>query len=42
MDEGRRNARGGLEKVLDVNLNGVFLCCQAVGREMIKRKKGVL
>jgi len=28
------------KKVLDVNLNGVFLCCQAVGREMIKRKRG--
>ncbi|MDK2897258.1 MAG: hypothetical protein PWP04_1378 [Candidatus Atribacteria bacterium] len=28
------------KKVLDVNLNGVFLCCQAVGKEMIKRKKG--
>ncbi|MBP9015365.1 MAG: glucose 1-dehydrogenase [Candidatus Atribacteria bacterium] len=28
------------KRVIDINLNGVFLCCQAVGREMIKRKKG--
>ena len=26
--------------LLDVNLRGVFLCCQVVGREMIKRKHG--
>ncbi|HSV32364.1 MAG TPA: glucose 1-dehydrogenase [Atribacteraceae bacterium] len=26
--------------VLDINLNGVFLSCQVVGREMIKRKQG--
>ncbi|WP_369017366.1 SDR family oxidoreductase [Thermatribacter velox] len=28
------------KRVIDVNLTGTFLCCQAVGREMIKRKKG--
>jgi NAD(P)-dependent dehydrogenase (short-subunit alcohol dehydrogenase family) len=27
-------------EVLDVNLTGVFLCCQAVGRHMIERKQG--
>jgi NAD(P)-dependent dehydrogenase (short-subunit alcohol dehydrogenase family) len=28
------------DDVINVNLKGVFLCCQAVGREMIKQKKG--
>lgn len=28
------------QKLMDINLNGVFLCCKWVGREMIKRKKG--
>ncbi len=28
------------EKVMDANLKSVFLCCQAAGREMIKRKSG--
>jgi NAD(P)-dependent dehydrogenase (short-subunit alcohol dehydrogenase family) len=28
------------DRVVDVNLKGVFLCCRAVGREMIKRKSG--
>lgn len=28
------------DRVLDVNLKGTFLCSQAVGREMIKRRKG--
>jgi NAD(P)-dependent dehydrogenase (short-subunit alcohol dehydrogenase family) len=28
------------KKLIDVNLNGVFLCCKWVGREMIKRKSG--
>jgi len=28
------------DRVLDVNLTGVFLCAQAVGREMIKQRKG--
>jgi NAD(P)-dependent dehydrogenase (short-subunit alcohol dehydrogenase family) len=28
------------QKIMDVNLNGVFLCCKWVGREMIKKKKG--
>jgi len=26
--------------IMDVNLKGLFFCCQLVGREMIKRKKG--
>ncbi|HAX18358.1 MAG TPA: short-chain dehydrogenase [Actinobacteria bacterium] len=28
------------KKVIDVNLNGVFLYCKTVGREMIKNRKG--
>ena len=28
------------DRLMGVNLKGVFYCCQAVGREMIKRKKG--
>ncbi|MCG8402864.1 MAG: glucose 1-dehydrogenase [Firmicutes bacterium] len=28
------------EQVMAVNLKGVFLCCQKVGREMIRRKSG--
>ena len=28
------------DDVIDVNLNGVFLCAKAFGKEMIKRKKG--
>lgn len=27
-------------RVIDVNLTGVFLCCQAVGRHMIKQRNG--
>ena len=27
-------------KVFDVNLNGLFFCCQAVGRHMIERGQG--
>ncbi|NSW75779.1 MAG: glucose 1-dehydrogenase [Candidatus Atribacteria bacterium] len=27
-------------RVISINLTGLFLCCQAVGREMIKRRKG--
>ena len=30
----------GWDQVLDVNLKGVFLCCQAVGRQMIKQGGG--
>ena len=26
--------------VIDVNLNGLFFCCQAVGRHMIERRRG--
>ncbi|MEJ2479398.1 MAG: glucose 1-dehydrogenase [Acidihalobacter sp.] len=29
-------------RVIDVNLNGVFWCCQAVGRHMLARKSGVI
>jgi NAD(P)-dependent dehydrogenase (short-subunit alcohol dehydrogenase family) len=28
------------QKVMDINVRGTFLCCQAVGREMIKNKGG--
>ena len=28
------------DTILNTNLRGLFLCCQLVGREMIKRKKG--
>ncbi len=28
------------DRVMDTNLKGVFFCCQAVGREMIKNQKG--
>lgn len=28
------------DRVLDVNLKGVFFCAQAVGREMVKRRSG--
>ncbi len=30
----------GWDQVLDVNLKGVFLCCQAVGKKMIQQKGG--
>jgi NAD(P)-dependent dehydrogenase (short-subunit alcohol dehydrogenase family) len=30
----------GWDQVFDVNLKGVFLCCQAVGRQMIKHGGG--
>jgi len=30
----------GWDQVLDVNLKGVFVCCQAVGRQMIKQGGG--
>jgi len=30
----------GWDQVLDVNLKGVFLCCQAVGKQMIKQGGG--
>ncbi len=29
-------------KVIDVNLNGVFWCCQAFGAQMLRRKKGAI
>ncbi len=28
------------QKVMDINVRGTFLCCQAVGRQMIKQKSG--
>jgi len=28
------------DRLMDINLKGTFLCCQAAGREMIKKKKG--
>ena len=30
----------GWDQVLDVNLKGVFLCCQAVGKQMIEQRGG--
>ncbi|MCL4124869.1 UNVERIFIED_CONTAM: hypothetical protein GTU68_007537 [Idotea baltica] len=30
------------QKVMDVNLNGVFWCCRAFGRHMLKRERGVI
>lgn len=30
------------DRVLDVNLRGTFLCCQAVGRGMLERGRGVI
>lgn len=30
------------EKALNVNLTGTFLCCQAVGKQMVKQKRGVI
>ncbi len=30
----------GWDQVLDVNLKGVFLCCQAVGKKMIQQGRG--
>lgn len=30
------------DKVLDTNLKGVFVCCKAVSRYMIERKKGII
>src|SRR5258708_27363007 len=30
------------DRVLDVNLRGTFLCCQAVGRVMLKYQRGVI
>lgn len=29
-------------RVIDVNLNGLFWCCQAVGRRMLARRSGVI
>lgn len=35
-------AAAGWREVIDVNLTGVFLCSQAVGRHMIARKQGCI
>jgi len=29
-------------EMLNVNLTGIFLCCQVIGKEMAKRRKGVI
>ena len=29
-------------KAIDVNLTGVFLCCQKIGKVMVKQRKGVI
>jgi NAD(P)-dependent dehydrogenase (short-subunit alcohol dehydrogenase family) len=29
-------------KAIDVNLTGIFLCCQEIGKVMLKQKKGVI
>ena len=29
-------------KAIDVNLTGIFLCCQEIGKIMVKQKKGVI
>jgi NAD(P)-dependent dehydrogenase (short-subunit alcohol dehydrogenase family) len=28
------------DRIMDINVKGMFFCCQAVGTEMLKRKKG--
>jgi NAD(P)-dependent dehydrogenase (short-subunit alcohol dehydrogenase family) len=28
------------DRIMDINLKGTFFCCQAVGREMVRQKKG--
>lgn len=38
--DGTRLAEEEWQKVIDVNLKSVFLCCRAVGPHMIKQKKG--
>jgi 3-oxoacyl-[acyl-carrier protein] reductase len=30
------------EKIMGINLRGAFLCCQAVGKWMVERKKGII
>lgn len=32
----------GWKKVIDVNLNGTFFCCQAAGRAMIRQESGTI
>ena len=38
--EAEKVAVADWQAVIDVNLTGVFLCCQAVGRHMITRREG--
>jgi 3-oxoacyl-[acyl-carrier protein] reductase len=38
--EAERIKEEGWDQVLDVNLKGVFLCCQAVGKKMIQQRGG--
>jgi len=33
-------SRGDWDYIMNINLKGVFFCCQIVGREMIQRRKG--
>jgi len=33
---------GTWNEMLNVNLTGVFLCCQVIGKEMAKRRNGVI
>lgn len=39
-DNAENMSREDWQKVLDVNLNGVFYCCQAVGRIMLEQGSG--
>ena len=32
----------GLDKIINTNLKGYYLCCQAVGRVMVEKKKGII
>jgi NAD(P)-dependent dehydrogenase (short-subunit alcohol dehydrogenase family) len=38
--EAERIKEEGWDQVLDVNLKGVFLCCQAIGKQMMKQGDG--
>jgi NAD(P)-dependent dehydrogenase (short-subunit alcohol dehydrogenase family) len=38
--EAEKVALADWQNVIDVNLNGVFYCCQAVGQHMIERRNG--
>ena len=32
----------GLDRIINTNLKGYYLCCQAVGRVMVEKKKGII